>query len=257
MMISRNKNKEFAAVMTKKLGISALSLLALCTALFGCGGQAPSWEKTQNKPHKTLFMQKLNKHIKTIEQKAHLSSKQIQALMELKKAAKRYIVRTKRNRTLWVMEASSDFAKSGTFQNADISTEAFFREEKIELDILLHKFKAFHYILDGAQKEAATFALDRLLKSILFLSVSSYPKMQPLGLDVTKTGLIKKVFSGFPAEKSGLLPGDKIKSINGIPVTLSSNISRLADISGSDVSLQVERRGENKIFNLQRKFVGE
>ncbi len=77
------------------------------------------------------------------------------------------------------------------------------------------------------------------------------------GIGVTILGnVIQKVTDNSPASKAGLWAGDVIVKINGISVEgmASSQIgSLIKDDKTKEVTLEIERNGENKTFNLEKE----
>jgi len=64
---------------------------------------------------------------------------------------------------------------------------------------------------------------------------------------------VNKIIANSPAEKSGLKPGDRILSINGIPknfMTLDFLIEKLKKRNGKKIKLKVDRLGEKKSFTF-------
>jgi len=71
--------------------------------------------------------------------------------------------------------------------------------------------------------------------------------------------LIREVIPGTPAAEAGLLPGDKILSVNGLPpglMTLSSVIKILRKREGKRIKMRVLRDGEKMMFRFRlRKLI--
>lgn len=76
------------------------------------------------------------------------------------------------------------------------------------------------------------------------------------GIGVTiLENVIQKVTDNSPASKAGLMAGDVIVKINGISVEgmASSQIGNLIkDDKSNKVTMEIERNGENKTFNLEK-----
>ena len=64
--------------------------------------------------------------------------------------------------------------------------------------------------------------------------------------------MISNVERGSPAERAGLMSGDIILSLDGLPVTGADDLIRLltADKIGREISLDVLRRTERRTFSL-------
>jgi hypothetical protein len=64
---------------------------------------------------------------------------------------------------------------------------------------------------------------------------------------------VNKIIENSPAEKSGLKPGDRIISINGVPknfITLDTLTEKLKKRNGKKINLKVDRLGEKKSFTF-------
>lgn len=77
------------------------------------------------------------------------------------------------------------------------------------------------------------------------------------GIGVTILGnIIQKVTDNSPASRGGLWAGDVIVKINGISVEgmASSQIgSLIKDDKSNKVTIEIDRNGENKVFNLEKE----
>ncbi|OPX86218.1 MAG: Regulator of sigma-W protease RasP [Pelotomaculum sp. PtaB.Bin104] len=70
------------------------------------------------------------------------------------------------------------------------------------------------------------------------------------GLPVSTTG-IREVVPGYPAEKAGIVAGDKIVAINGSPVeTWNEVVALISERPGQQITVSVERGGVEKQFVL-------
>ncbi len=94
-------------------------------------------------------------------------------------------------------------------------------------------------------------------------NVSLNGKYEGIGAYVDTTGdylTIVNPMKGFPAEKAGLLPGDEIRSIDGVDMTgINPELVRLKVIgpAGSKVHLSIYRSDEDKIleFDIVRESI--
>jgi len=244
------------------MNINKLYVLPLFVAsavfLGGCGKSKDCCLAKKHIKKKAFFMTTLHKNLEAIKKKGFLDKKQAEVLFELKDAVRSYCENAKRTKSLWVMKAAAAYQDNGSFEDIELETDAMFREQKAELATLLHKFELFNYILKKTQRKKVSSDMVSLLKSILYISVDSYPKMRPIGINVGNYGKVKQVFRGTPAEDALVMRGDIVMSINGIPLrNRGADISRIADIAGRDVDLLVNRGGENKKIELSRKFMGD
>jgi len=206
---------------------------------------------------KQSFVKNLTKDIDTIKSKGNLNEKQLASLLNIKEGIISYFIKRKKNITLWVIKASSDYVEKGTFENVSTDTDSMFRDNKAELLKLLHEFESFYSILESFQKEKIAGDMGKLLRSALYMPLKSYPRMQAIGIEVLKNGEIKKVSRYSAAEKGGLFPGDKIKAINSIPLTKEIGPRRLADISGKSLNILIDRRGYEKMVHVERMLIGK
>lgn len=73
--------------------------------------------------------------------------------------------------------------------------------------------------------------------------------------------LVLRVFSGSPARNSGILPGDVILSADGSPVSaetseiMNESVSRIKGESGTEVELEILRKGEKVRLSVERRNV--
>jgi len=227
-------------------------------SLGGCGKSKDCCLAKKRLKKRTFFMSRFNKSLMAIKKNGALDKKQSEVFFELRDAVRSYFENTKRAKSLWVMKAASAYRDSGNFDDVELETDAMFREEKAEVATLLHKFELLNYILKKTQRKKIAPDMVKLLKSILYLSIDSYPRMQPIGINVGNNGKVKQVFRGSLAEDALIMRGDIIMSINRIPVrNRGEDISRIADIAGKDVDLVLKRRGENKKIELSRRLIGD
>jgi len=241
------------------MNIKKLYLLPLFVVfLGGCGKSKDCCLAKHRAMKKTYFMTTVHNTLEAIKKKGALDAKQAEILFELRDAVRSYCENVKRTKSLWVMKASAAYQDNGSFEDVELETDAMFREQKAELAGILHKFELLNYILKKAQRKKVAPEVLNLLKSILYLSVNSYPKMESIGLNLGDQGKVKEVYRGTPAEDALVMQGDIVMSINGVPlINRGEDISRIADIAGRDVDLLVNRRGENKKIELSRKFMGD
>ncbi len=71
-----------------------------------------------------------------------------------------------------------------------------------------------------------------------------------------KSLIVHDVIAGSPADKAGILPGDKITHFNGLPVFLRSLeevTNKLRKKEGKKIKLRVKRNNESKIFRFRLK----
>lgn len=79
-------------------------------------------------------------------------------------------------------------------------------------------------------------------------------RAQAIGLPAATRGvIIDQVETGTPAHRSGLLPGDVIKSVNRLPVVSASSLMTRMTLlkQGDRVELQVMRKGETALYGVQ------
>ncbi len=76
-----------------------------------------------------------------------------------------------------------------------------------------------------------------------------------LGLEKAEGALVASVQPGGPAEKAGVRSGDIIVAVNGSAVTDASDLTRKIGklLPGSEISLDVIRRGKKKSFHVKLK----
>jgi len=94
-------------------------------------------------------------------------------------------------------------------------------------------------------------------------NVSINGKYTGIGAWVDATGeylVIISPMKGFPAEKAGLLPGDEIRSVDGVDMTgINPELVRLKVIgpAGSNVQLSIFRSGQDNLleFNIVRENI--
>jgi serine protease Do len=74
-----------------------------------------------------------------------------------------------------------------------------------------------------------------------------------LGIPGKKGALVAELVPGGPAEKSGVMAGDVVMSVNGHPVNNASELTRLvaASHSGDILSLSVLRGGQEKVIQVR------
>jgi carboxyl-terminal processing protease len=79
-----------------------------------------------------------------------------------------------------------------------------------------------------------------------------------VGLELKIDGgypVVVKVLAGGPADQAGLLPGDPLTQIEGVPtrgMRLGDVVMRLRGKPGSQASVTVERKGKRIIFVMLR-----
>ncbi len=79
------------------------------------------------------------------------------------------------------------------------------------------------------------------------------------GLPDGRGALVTRVFPGTPGERSGLQPGDVIRSFNGTPVNASSDLPPLVGAlpPGTEVTLSVLRDGKAREVSLELGKLGD
>ena len=69
---------------------------------------------------------------------------------------------------------------------------------------------------------------------------------------------VVRVFDGGPAMQAGIAVGDKIVAVGDVPVTaeeMDTAIDMIKGISGTEVTISVERGGEVKEYTLERAYI--
>ncbi|MCE9625267.1 MAG: DegQ family serine endoprotease [Deltaproteobacteria bacterium] len=76
---------------------------------------------------------------------------------------------------------------------------------------------------------------------------------QALGLEKPEGALVAQVYEGSPANQAGIQAGDLILSLNGHPIQKTNDLPILVSQAeiGSEVAMQVLRRGERKDFKVK------
>ncbi|HKX12576.1 MAG TPA: DegQ family serine endoprotease [bacterium] len=77
--------------------------------------------------------------------------------------------------------------------------------------------------------------------------------IQALGIAKPEGALVAQVYEGSPAHKAGILPGDLIITLNGNHINKTNDLPILVSQAavGSEVAIEVARRGERKTFNVK------
>lgn len=144
--------------------------------------------------------------------------------------------------------AVSKTMKTYGFQDGDIVTEINGKPLENVLDanrfILLRDANTLK--VKSLQGEIKHLSLPDSIGKQLFRN----GEMKPFSVRLKST--VDSLFVGFPAEKSGLKVGDKIVSINNIPVNFYDEISSVIERSpkNTPLSFAVERNGEQHIINI-------
>src|SRR5690606_26874827 len=83
-----------------------------------------------------------------------------------------------------------------------------------------------------------------------------------VGLDVSLDGgkvTVMAPLEGAPAQQAGILPGDVVTAVDGEPVdptNVAASVNRMRGAPGTKVSIEVERKGSEKLtFSLTRAEV--
>jgi regulator of sigma E protease len=94
-------------------------------------------------------------------------------------------------------------------------------------------------LLVDRQGEQVTFAISSERDDLEELS------LERLGLAPQRAAVVGSIAPGYPAERAGVQPGDRILAINGQPVSSWYDVRPLVlDVGGSELQLSVERAGE-------------
>lgn len=75
---------------------------------------------------------------------------------------------------------------------------------------------------------------------------------------INKKAVIAEIYSDSPAEKAGLMPGDIITEVAGIPSkgsTLNEVSQRLIGEAGTSISVKIERDGQEMSFSIMRENI--
>ena len=70
--------------------------------------------------------------------------------------------------------------------------------------------------------------------------------------------VISEVYKGFPADKAGIKAGDLLKKVDGISLKGFSTdkvSEKLKGNPGTDITLTIERNGEEKDYSLKREKI--
>lgn len=111
---------------------------------------------------------------------------------------------------------------------------------------LLQNKKTYQKVLFAFGGPLANF----LTAIIIFSFISIF-----IGKDFSPA-IVSGVTENSPAQKAGILTGDKIIKINGHEVVGVSDVSRLITISLSDsIGVSVERNGAKEIFNITPMYI--
>lgn len=144
--------------------------------------------------------------------------------------------------------AVSKTMKTYGFQDGDIVTEINGKPLENVLDanrfVLLRDANTLK--VKSLQGEIKNLSLPDSIGKQLFRN----GEMKPFSVRAKNT--VDSLLVGFPAEKSGLKVGDKIISINNIPVNFYDEISSVIERSpkNTPLSFAVERNGEQHIINI-------
>ncbi len=104
------------------------------------------------------------------------------------------------------------------------------------------------------------FIPESQIEDMRFMTTGQYGGIGAVILSRDGSTMIAEPYEGFPAQKAGLLPGDKILSINDDPVTsfTSDEVSQLLKGQpGTPLSITIEREGEPQplVKSLEREVV--
>ncbi|MDD4372673.1 MAG: S41 family peptidase [Bacteroidales bacterium] len=96
------------------------------------------------------------------------------------------------------------------------------------------------------------------IESFQLMTTGEYGGIGSLIQQIDGRVTITEPYEGFPAQKSGLIPGDKILEVNGVD-TKNKNTAEVSELlkgqPGSTISLVIEREGEDKA--LEKKLIRE
>lgn len=83
--------------------------------------------------------------------------------------------------------------------------------------------------------------------------------IQALGIAKPEGALVAQVYEGSPAHRAGILPGDLIITLNGQHINKTNDLPILVSQAavGSEVAIEVARKGERKTFNVKIASQGE